>query len=63
VFEEVDAFASGFHGIPSPDKLRQMSFVQLAELLSSCNRDSPKFIVVERELKIRIAEDQAKINR
>lgn len=57
-----DAFISGFHGIPSPDKLSQMSFVQLAELLSSCTKDSPKFHVVERELRNRIAKDQARIN-
>ena len=60
---ENDVFISGFHGIPSPEKLRQMSFLELAELLSSCKNGSTKFLVVERELKIRIAEDQAKINR
>lgn len=62
VSEESDAFVSGFHGIPSPDKLSRMSFVELAELLSSCKKDSPKFIVVEREMRNRLAKDQAKIN-
>lgn len=59
---ENDAFISGFHGIPSPEKLRKMSLVELAELLSSCQKDSPRFLVAEREFKNRLAKDQAKIN-
>jgi len=49
VSAENDALISGFHGIPSPEKLRQMSFVELAELLSSCEKGSPKFLVVAHE--------------
>ena len=40
-----------------------MSFVELASQLSSCEKDTAKFHVIERELKGRLAKDQAKINR
>jgi hypothetical protein len=39
-----------------------MSFSDLAVELSSCTKDSPKFTVVEREMKRRLAKDQAKIS-
>ena len=48
--EEEEAFSRGFHGIQSAAQLRAMSFVDLASLLSSCEKDSAKFLVVEREL-------------
>ena len=51
------------HGIPDDSKLASMSFADLAVDLSLCIKDSPKFTVIERELKKRIAQDQAKINR
>lgn len=60
---EADGFARGFHGIPHANKLRTMPFVELAEELAGSPKDSTKFITVERELKRRLAEDQAKINR
>lgn len=60
--EEQDAFARGYYDIPALGELRSMSFVELAELLSSCAKNSPKFLVVEHELKNRFAKDQAKIN-
>lgn len=47
--KERDAFIEGFHGIPSAEELRGMSFVELASLLSYCEKGSAKFIVVERE--------------
>jgi hypothetical protein len=61
--EEEEGFVRGFHGIPDAEKLNAMSFAELASLLSSCEKDSPKFHVVERELKKHLAKDQAEINR
>lgn len=60
---EEDGFLRGYHGIPEDVKLHKMSFVELAELLSSCEGGSAKFNVVERELKKHLAKDQAEINR
>lgn len=64
---EQSSFAEGFnkvaYSIPRDEILRSMSFNELAIEIGSCKKDSPKFFVVERELKRRIAEDQAKINR
>lgn len=60
--EKQEGFVRGFHDIPSDNKLCQMSFVELAAELASSEKDSPKFIAVERELKKHIAKDQAKIN-
>ncbi len=57
-----DEFACGYHDIPHPDKLSQISFVQLASLVGSCDVGSPRFIVIERELKKRLAKDQSEIN-
>ena len=61
--EEKEAFDRSILDIPDAEKLAAMPFVELAELLSSCEKDSAKFHVVERELKNRLAKDQAKINR
>lgn len=60
--EEQEGFTRGFHGIPSAEKLKAMSFAELASLLSSCEKDSPKFLVVDRELKKHLAKDQSEIN-
>jgi hypothetical protein len=61
--EAQEGFVRGFHHIPDDEKLRAMSFTELADLLASCEKDSPKFLVVERELKKHIAKDQAEINQ
>jgi hypothetical protein len=61
--EENDGFVRGFYGIPDDGKLNAMSFTELCELLASCEKESPKFLVVEREMKRRLAKDQAKIDR
>lgn len=45
-----DAFHRGYYGIPDDEKLHRMSIVELAALLSSCEKGSPKFLVVEEEL-------------
>ncbi len=58
-----EAMARGYYGILDDANLEQMSFVQLAALLSSCEIGSAKFSVVEREMKKHLAKDQAKINR
>ncbi|WP_442499078.1 hypothetical protein [Methylobacter sp. sgz302048] len=62
-----DAFKTGVnkvvHNIPHDYELSKMSFVELAIELASSKKDSPKFIVFEREIKKHIAKDQAKINR
>lgn len=60
--KEQEGFVRGYHDIPSDNKLCQMSFAELAAEHASSEKDSPKFISVERELKKRIAKDQAKIN-
>ena len=51
------------HGIPDDSKLASMQFSDLAVKLSLCKKDSPKFMVVEREMKRQLAKDQAKVNR
>lgn len=61
--ENDDEFVRGYHDLPHENDLRQMSFVQLVSLLATCKKDSPKFTVVEREIKKYLAKDQAKINR
>ena len=53
----------GYHGIPDSEKLRAMSYIQLSEIFQSCEKDSTKLHVVEREVKRRLAKDQAEINR
>lgn len=58
-----DDVTRGYRDIPDDSKLEAMSFIALSELLSSCESGSTKFHVVERELKKRLAKDQAKINR
>jgi hypothetical protein len=45
-----DAFHRGFYGIPDDETLRGMSVAELAALLSSCEKGSAKFVVVEEEL-------------
>lgn len=52
-----------WHDIPGDEKLKSMSFSDLAVEIAGCPKDSPKFQVVEREMKKHIAKDQAKINR
>lgn len=53
----------GYHDIPDDDKLQEMSYIQLSEIFHSCEKDSTKFLVVEREMKRHLAKDQAEINR
>ena len=60
---EEDGFLRGFSGMPDDVTLSDMSFTELAILLSSCEGGSAKFKVVERELKKYLAKDQAEINR
>jgi hypothetical protein len=55
-------FVRGFHGIPDDEKLEAMSFAELASEISSCEVGSPKFIIIEREMKKHLAKDQAEIN-
>lgn len=61
--EKQDGISRGFHGIPDDEKLKKMSFIKLAEELASCSNGSPKFIVIEREIKKHIARDQSKAAR
>ena len=60
---ENEGFVRGFHEIPDADKLSRMSFAELASELGGLDKDSPKYIVIERELKRILAKDQARINR
>lgn len=61
--DEEDGLVHGYYDIPLEEELEKMSFVQIASLLASCDKGSPKFIVVDRVLKKHFAKDQAKINR
>ncbi|MDP1679383.1 MAG: hypothetical protein Q8L02_04580 [Candidatus Nitrotoga sp.] len=54
-----DAFLRGYHDIPDDAKLQNMSFVELAALLSSCENGSARFLVVEREVNLRKNQDAA----
>ena len=58
-----DGLTRGFHGIPDDHRLAAMTFAELAEQLSLCDKDTPKYLVVERELKAHLAKDQARANR
>jgi hypothetical protein len=60
---EEEAFTRGAHDIPEHSKLQAMSFAELASELSYSTKDSPKYMVIERELKRALAKDQARINR
>lgn len=48
-----EAFLRGFYDIPEDEKLQQMSFVELATLLASCEVGSARFLVVEQEMLCR----------
>lgn len=61
--EEQDSFERGYHDIPDDGKIRAMSYIRLSEVFHSCEKDSIKFHVIEREVKRRIAKDHAEINR
>lgn len=61
--KDQDDLVRGYWGIPDDEKLQAMSYIQLAEIFHSCEQDSTKFHVIEREIKKRLAKDQVKINR
>jgi hypothetical protein len=52
-----------YQGIPSDEKLTTMSDLDLVVALYSCEKDSPKFRFLDREMKKRLAKDQARINK
>ena len=56
-------FTRGFYRIPDDEKIREMSFAELASELASSEKGSPKFTVFDREIKRHFAKDQAKINQ
>ena len=49
-----------FDGIPPDNKRRTMSPRDLAKLLLDCEKNTPKYILVEHELNLRIANTQAR---
>ncbi len=51
------------HEIPDDKKIQSMSFNELAIEISNCKKDAPRFFIIERELKKRLAQDQAAIYR
>jgi hypothetical protein len=55
-----EAFAQGFHGIPDPRKRARMSAEKLAIELSNLEKGSPPYILIEHELNLRLAKEQAK---
>ncbi len=44
------------HGIPDDKLISSMPFKDLAFEMGNCIKDSPKFFIIERELKRRIAQ-------
>lgn len=61
--EKQDGFSRGYNDIPFDGQIRAMSYLQLSEVFHSCEKNSVKYHVVEREVKRRLAKDQAEINR
>lgn len=55
-----EAFEQGFHGIPDPGKRAGMSQEKLAIELSRLEKGSPPYILLEHELNLRLAKEQAK---
>ena len=49
-----------FYDIPSDKERKKMSPRELAKLLSECEKDTPKYILIEHELNIRIVKEQSK---
>ena len=58
-----EGMARGYHDIPDDAKLQAMSYVHLSEEFQSSKKDSPRLHVLDREMKRRIAQDQAEANR
>ena len=50
-----DGFIRGFNDIPDDSQLRSMPYIQLCDLLSSCDAGTTKFMVVEAEKRRRDA--------
>ena len=61
--EQEDGFIRGNYDLPFDHELRAMSYLELAESLHGSAVGGPKYLVVEREMKLRLVEDQARINR
>jgi hypothetical protein len=49
-----------FHGIPSYSVRKKMTPEKLAILLSECEKNSPKYYLIQHELNIRIVKKQSK---
>ena len=50
-----------FHGFPDQGKRQKMSAEELAVLLSECENNTPKYILIDHELNLRIIKEQNKI--
>ena len=61
--EEKDAFDRSEYKIPLDSELRKMSFVEMATALHGITVGSPRYIVIDREIKKQLAQDQAQANR
>lgn len=57
---EEEAFEQGFHGIPHPKERAKMSPEKLAIELSKLEKGSPPYVLLEHELNLRLAKEQAK---
>lgn len=51
-----------YSNIPDERELQEMPYVLLSDAFRLCEKGSTKFHVIEREMKKRLAKDQAKIN-
>lgn len=59
--EAEEAFVRGFEDIPDDDKLRKMSYVELASLSSRGEKGSARQRVIEQEIARRTNAENAKL--
>ena len=59
---EQEWFVRGLHGIPDDDKIAALSFAELAAALAHTPKESPAYLVLEREHKRHLAADLAAAN-
>jgi len=57
-----EAFSRGALDLPTDEQLKLMSFVELAARRAGYREDSAQVQVIDREIRKRLATDQAKIN-
>ena len=61
--EEQEGFVRGYEDIPDDDKLREMSYAELASLSSHSEKGSARQRVIEQEMARRTSVENAKLAR